>query len=139
MSPDSELRSTAPINGCVAAPFAPMKKDRSLDLDTSDPYTHHLATTGVAGVFVNGTTGEGTHSRAVTDAPCLRGVKYTHPYLIEYRLCRSLADGRYDLLFGRAAILLAAGASEGGSGRGVLTGTGVGRHPDSYDRLRSVT
>lgn len=194
--------------GCVAAPFTPMRADGSLDLEKIDAYANHLASSGVAGVFVNGTTGEGyslsleerraaaerwarhqTESfrvmihvgaesvtdaramaghaaeigahgigamspvffkpdldemigwcaeiasaaphlpfyyyhmpgmtgasfsvvrlleRAATELPSLRGVKYTHNDMMEYRLCRAVADGRFDILFGRDEILLSA-------------------------------
>jgi N-acetylneuraminate lyase len=46
--------------------------------------------------------------RAAAELPTLRGVKYTHNDLMEYRLCAGLADGRYDMLFGRDEILLGA-------------------------------
>ena len=46
--------------------------------------------------------------RAATELPTLRGVKFTHNDLMEYRLCRAVADGRFDVLFGRDEILLSA-------------------------------
>ena len=40
--------------------------------------------------------------------PTLAGIKFTHEDLMDYRQCVEFADGRYDLLFGRDEILLAA-------------------------------
>jgi len=45
--------------GLVAAPFAPMHSDGSLNLEAIPAYAEKLRTDGVAGVFVNGSTGEG--------------------------------------------------------------------------------
>lgn len=47
-------------------------------------------------------------ARAGDRIPTLRGVKYTHYDLMDFRLCASLDGGRYDLLFGRDEILLSA-------------------------------
>lgn len=47
------------ISGLVAAPFAPMKDDGELNLDIISPYYNLLKNNGVAGAFINGTTGEG--------------------------------------------------------------------------------
>ena len=46
--------------------------------------------------------------RAVTEVPTLRGVKYTHDNLMEYRVLTEVAEGHFDLLFGRDEILLGA-------------------------------
>jgi N-acetylneuraminate lyase len=40
--------------------------------------------------------------------PTLRGIKYTHNDLLEYRQCLALQDGRFDVPFGRDEMLLAA-------------------------------
>lgn len=47
------------ITGFVAAPFTAMHPDRSINTEIIAPYALHLAQSGVMGVFVNGTTGEG--------------------------------------------------------------------------------
>ena len=44
---------------------------------------------------------------AVEAVPSLVGVKYTFEDLMDYALCRRVADGRFDMLFGRDEILLA--------------------------------
>ena len=200
--------SFEPIRGFVAAPFTPMHPDGRIDFDRIPSYAAHLRASGVRGVFVNGTTGEGyalsrdertkaaeawvseagdkllvivhVGAESHTDArklaahaqdiradgiasmspvffrpnltglvewcsgiaaeapelpfyyyhipsmtgmhvpivdfldqaggriPTLRGVKYTHHDLMDFRLCASLDGGRYDLLFGRDEILLSA-------------------------------
>lgn len=46
------------ITGLIAAPFAPMHEDGSLNTDLVKPYAAFLKSSGVVGVFVNGTTGE---------------------------------------------------------------------------------
>jgi N-acetylneuraminate lyase len=45
--------------GLVAAPFTPMKSDKSLDLERIDGYAERLSRAGVTGAFICGTTGEG--------------------------------------------------------------------------------
>lgn len=40
--------------------------------------------------------------------PNLAGIKYTHEDLMDYRLCRHISGGRFDMLFGRDEILLSA-------------------------------
>jgi len=47
------------INGLVAAPFTPMKKDGSINPEIIGKYAEKLKTDGVKGAFVCGTTGEG--------------------------------------------------------------------------------
>jgi N-acetylneuraminate lyase len=196
------------MTGLVAAPFTPMQEDGSLALDRIAAYATHLRESGLAGIFVNGTTGEGyslstreriataeewirhqtdsfrvmvhvgaesitdarelaSHAqstgahaigamtpvffkptldlmvrwcadiieaapatpfyyyhmpgmtgasfsvpelleRAARELPGFRGVKYTHNDMMEYRLCAAVADGRFDMLFGRDEILLSA-------------------------------
>ncbi len=200
--------SSEPIRGFVAAPFTPMHPDGRVDFDRIPAYAAHLRASGVRGVFVNGTTGEGyalscdermqaaeswvresgdellvivhVGAESLVDAsrlaahaqqiradgiasmspvffrpglaglvdwcrkvaaaapelpfyyyhipsmtgmdvpivdfldqaggrvPTLRGVKYTHHDLMDFRLCASLDNRRYDLLFGRDEILLSA-------------------------------
>lgn len=46
------------LTGLIAAPNAPMHKDGTINLDIVPQYAEHLRNSGVAGVFVNGTTGE---------------------------------------------------------------------------------
>ena len=45
--------------GLIAAPFTPMNSDGTLNLDLISSYAQYLKKSGVKGVFVNGTTGEG--------------------------------------------------------------------------------
>jgi len=47
------------IEGIIAAPFTPMKKDGELNLSVLGKYAHKLIQDGIRGVFVCGTTGEG--------------------------------------------------------------------------------
>jgi len=47
------------LNGLIAAPYTPMHADGSLNLAAVAPYARLLARSGVAGVFIGGTTGEG--------------------------------------------------------------------------------
>ncbi len=47
------------ITGLVAAPFVPLHADSQLNLSVIPAYADYLMKSGVAGVFVNGTTGEG--------------------------------------------------------------------------------
>ncbi|XP_065843734.1 N-acetylneuraminate lyase B-like [Oscarella lobularis] len=47
------------IEGVVAASYTPFNTDGSLNLAMVEPYANYLIRLGVAGVFVNGTTGEG--------------------------------------------------------------------------------
>ncbi len=61
------------ISGLVAAPFAPMKDDGDLNLEIIPSYYNLLERNGVAGAFINGTTGEGVslsmdEKKSVTDA-----------------------------------------------------------------------
>ena len=45
--------------GLIAAPLTGYRADGSINIDTIAPYAEMLQANGVAGVFVNGTTGEG--------------------------------------------------------------------------------
>lgn len=47
------------LKGLIAAPFTPMNDDGMLNLRVIDRYAEYLVRSGVAGVFVCGTTGEG--------------------------------------------------------------------------------
>ena len=47
------------FRGLIAAPFTPMKKDGSLNLEAVKPYADILAAQGIVGAFICGTTGEG--------------------------------------------------------------------------------
>lgn len=47
------------FEGLIAAPFTPMHKDGSLNLDIIGEYYDFLAKNGVKGAFINGSTGEG--------------------------------------------------------------------------------
>jgi N-acetylneuraminate lyase len=51
--------STNPLTGLIAAPFTPFHADGSLNLATIEKQAASLATNGVTGAFVCGTTGEG--------------------------------------------------------------------------------
>ncbi len=46
------------LTGLIAATFTPMQPDGSLNLDPIESYAEYLHAQGVAGVFVNGTSGE---------------------------------------------------------------------------------
>lgn len=46
------------LEGLIAAPFTPFHADGSLNLAIIPEYYHHLKSTGVTGVFINGSTGE---------------------------------------------------------------------------------
>lgn len=48
-----------PLTGLIAAPFTPLHADGSLNLAPVAALAQHFAATGVSGVFVAGTTGEG--------------------------------------------------------------------------------
>ncbi len=50
----------------IAAPHSPFDKYGSLNLDAVAPQAQHLAASGVAGVFISGSTGEG-HSLSVDE------------------------------------------------------------------------
>ena len=45
--------------GLIAAPLTGYRDDGTINLDVIPPYAEMLQANGVAGVFVNGTTGEG--------------------------------------------------------------------------------
>ncbi|MDB4491661.1 dihydrodipicolinate synthase family protein [bacterium] len=47
------------IKGLVAATFTPLTDDGLLDLDRVPELVDHLVTSGVSGIYINGTTGEG--------------------------------------------------------------------------------
>ncbi len=47
------------IRGLVAAPFTPMKADGAINVDVIPSYYQFLKKNGVAGAFINGSTGEG--------------------------------------------------------------------------------
>ncbi len=59
------------IQGLVAAGFTPMKSDLSLDLPVIDRLADHLAESGVAGVFVCGSTGESLSLTTAERQACL--------------------------------------------------------------------
>lgn len=47
------------LNGLIAAPFTPMRDDRSVNFDAIPQQARLLAANGVTGAFICGTTGEG--------------------------------------------------------------------------------
>ena len=47
-----------PMKGLIAATYAPMHEDKSLNLDTIKPYASFLTRNGVKGAFINGSTGD---------------------------------------------------------------------------------
>ena len=47
------------ITGLVAATFTPMNPDGSINTDPIPSVVDHLEKTGVSGIYVNGSTGEG--------------------------------------------------------------------------------
>lgn len=46
-------------SGLIAAPFAPLNSDGSINPEIIEHYYHFLERNGISGVFINGTTGEG--------------------------------------------------------------------------------
>ena len=52
--------NTAPLHGLITATFTPMNDDGSLALERIPDYADFLVKNGIAGAFVNGTTGEGS-------------------------------------------------------------------------------
>lgn len=61
------------INGIIAAPFAPLHNDGSVNTGIIQAYYSRLENNGVAGAFINGTTGEGaslsqSEKRQITEA-----------------------------------------------------------------------
>jgi N-acetylneuraminate lyase len=56
---ESELRVIHPNFRLIAPPFTPMHGDGTLNLSPIPAYAKHLVATGVRGVFVGGTSGEG--------------------------------------------------------------------------------
>ena len=59
------------LTGLVAAPYTPFKADGSLNPAVIPNYSEHLLQTGVNGVFICGSTGEG-HSLAVEERMFVR-------------------------------------------------------------------
>jgi len=47
------------LSGLVAAPFTPLRADKTLNLALISQYASWLADNGVSAVFICGTTGEG--------------------------------------------------------------------------------
>lgn len=50
---------TPPLTGLIAATYTPMKEDRSLNLDAIPAMVDHLERSGVRGIYICGSTGEG--------------------------------------------------------------------------------
>jgi N-acetylneuraminate lyase len=57
--PDTSMLKPEKIKGIVAAPFTPMHEDGHINTDLIPAYFNFLQKNGVAGAFVNGSTGEG--------------------------------------------------------------------------------
>lgn len=55
-----EMKNYQRLEGLVAAVFTPMNNKGEINLAAIDKYARHLIHSGIKGVFVNGTTGEGT-------------------------------------------------------------------------------
>ena len=53
------MKNFIKINGLVAAAFCPMNDDFSLNLEPINNYALRLISSGIKGVYINGTTGEG--------------------------------------------------------------------------------
>ncbi|MBL9191297.1 MAG: dihydrodipicolinate synthase family protein [Opitutaceae bacterium] len=69
------MKLPAPFEGLIAAPFTPFHADGRLNLSPIRHYAKHLATDGVRGAFIGGTTGEGAslstvERQRVTEAWC---------------------------------------------------------------------
>ncbi len=66
-------------------------------------YYYHIP--GVTGVAIRG---RDFLAAALRRIPTLAGMKFTHEDLMDYLLCRQMARGRLDILFGRDEMLLSA-------------------------------
>jgi N-acetylneuraminate lyase len=63
--------------------------------------------------------------------PNLAGIKFTHENLMDYRLCLEMQQGRYDMLFGRDEMFLAAWATGAKGGVGSTYGFAY----EAYQRI----
>ena len=77
--PDYSMDKIIKYEGLVAAPFTPMDSEGNLDTGIVEEYYHFLEKNGVAGAFINGTTGEGAsltqkekQTHAAAWAQCLK-------------------------------------------------------------------
>jgi len=74
------------IHGLVAATFAPMREDRSLNLDAVGPMVDFLHREGIRGLYVCGSTGEGplltTAERQATAAAYVRAAAGRMPVIV---------------------------------------------------------
>ena len=90
--------STHPkTTGLVAAPVTAFREDGAVDTDSVPAYAEHLRRQGVAGVFVNGTTGEGislTVEERETLAAAWREALPPAVKLFIHMGCHALPDGR---------------------------------------------
>jgi len=59
MSMDNKTETTPRLTGLVAATYAPMHADGSLNLEMVAPIVDYLVSVGITGLYVNGSTGEG--------------------------------------------------------------------------------
>lgn len=66
----NQFAMSVPLTGLIAASHTPMKADGSLNLDAVESQAQHFVATGVAGVFVAGTTGE-CHSLTLAERQSL--------------------------------------------------------------------
>ena len=56
---DTRAFTVEPIVGLICAPFTPFDQQGAVDVRLIPAYARLLRDNGIAGVFVNGTTGEG--------------------------------------------------------------------------------
>jgi N-acetylneuraminate lyase len=123
------------LEGMVAATFTPMDAAGNINPEVIKPYAELMASAGVTGVFVCGTTGEAAsltidernelpfyyyNMPAMTgvdlSVPCflhegkkeipnLAGTKFTHNNLMEMAQCLNLDNGAFEVLHGYDEIL----------------------------------
>jgi N-acetylneuraminate lyase len=104
------------IEGLVAAPFTPMKPDKTLNIDVIKTYYDFLLKNGVKGAFINGSTGEGVSltaaeknlqaqewARCSKENPGLRIINLVGG--TSYRECIETAIASKELGIGTVAIL----------------------------------
>lgn len=80
------MASPARIHGLLAAPYTPMAEDGRIRPDAIPQYAEFLKLNGVAGVFINGTTGEsmslGTEERKVIAEAWVRAAGPDWPVIV---------------------------------------------------------
>ena len=92
-----QTSSALVLRGLIAATFTPFRADGSLDLDRIPPVIDHVIASGVSGLYVCGSTGEGplltTAEREAVAAATVKAAKGRVPVVIQVGH-NSLADAR---------------------------------------------